>query len=136
MKDCLFCKIIRREIPCHKVYEDDLVISFLDIKPHAMGHTVVIPKVHAERVFDLKEDVLKELIIAVRKTMNLLQEKLNPDGFNVGWNDGAAAGQVVKHLHVHIMPRWERDGGGSQHTIINNAGNRSVEEVAEMFNEN
>ena len=131
--DCIFCKIVKKEIPCHKVYEDDGFLAFLDIKPHSMGHTVVIPKVHGERLFDLDDEIVKSIMKTVKKTMKLLQEKLQPDGFNVGWNDGTAAGQVVPHLHIHIMPRWNNDGGGSQHSIVNDPGSKSVDEVAELF---
>ena len=133
MENCLFCKIINKDIPCHKVYEDESALAFLDIKPHAMGHTVVIPKVHAVRAFDLDNEKFNGLILTVRKAMNLLQEKLNPEGFNVGWNDGKAAGQVVPHLHVHIFPRYDGDGGGSMHSIVNNPNEISVEELAKLF---
>lgn len=130
--DCIFCKIVKKEVPCSKVYEDDFVLAFLDVKPHAKGHTVVIPKVHAETIFDLDDDVLKKIFVAVKKVMEVIQEKLTPDGFNVGWNHNTAGGQVVPHLHIHIMPRYNDDGGGSMHSIVNNP-QVSVEEVAKLF---
>ena len=130
--DCIFCKIMKKEVPCHKVYEDDSVLAFLDVKPHAKGHTVVIPKVHAETVFDLDDDVLEKLIVAVKKVMEMIKEKLTPDGFNVGWNHNTAGGQIVPHLHIHIMPRYNDDGGGSMHSIVNNP-QVSVEGVAKLF---
>jgi len=133
MEDCIFCKITKGEIPNHTVYEDQKVLAFLDIHPHAKGHTVVIPKVHAETYFDLNEDLLEHLSLGIKRTMEKIDKVLNPDGYNVGWNHGTVAGQVVPHLHVHIMPRWEGDGSGSMHTIINNAGDKSVEEIAELF---
>ncbi len=130
MSDCIFCKIGAGEIPSHKVYEDTESLAFLDIHPHAPGHTVVIPKKHAETVFDLGEEEMPALMLAVRKTMIKIDSKLAPDGFNVGWNHHPAGGQVVPHLHIHIMPRYNGDGGGSMHSIIKNPGRKSVEEVA------
>lgn len=130
---CIFCKIGRGEIPCQKVYEDAATLAFLDIKPHAQGHTVVIPKVHAEMLFDLDAKTTEALFSSVKKTMQRIQEVLQPDGFNVGWNQNQAAGQVVPHLHVHIFPRYRGDGGGSMHSIISNPGTMSVEEAGKLF---
>ena len=129
MADCIFCKIIKGEIPCYKVYEDKETLAFLDIKPHAEGHSVVIPKKHAQTIFELGKEDTQALIVSVEKTMRKLEEKLNSDGFNVGWNHNSSAGQVVPHLHIHIFPRYNSDGGGSMHSIIKNPGNMSVEEV-------
>ncbi len=133
MDNCIFCKIGRGEIPAHKVYDDKKYLAFLDVKPHSKGHTVVIPKAHGVTVFDFSDQQLRELIVAVRKTMSRIQKVLQPDGFNVGWNHNSAAGQVVPHLHIHIMPRYMNDGGGSMHSIIKNPGTMSVDEVARLF---
>ena len=133
MKSCIFCKIGKGEIPSHKVYEDKNVFAFLDVKPHAKGHTVVILKEHGVTVFDFSDKQLQELMVAVRKTMSRLQEVLSPDGFNVCWNHNSAAGQVVPHLHIHVIPRYLDDGGGSMHSIIKNPGSMSVEEVGKLF---
>lgn len=128
---CIFCKIISKEVSAKIIYEDDNVLAFLDAKPHTKGHSVVIPKTHAVTLFDL-EDV-SPLFIAVRKVMDILQERLAPDGFNVGWNQQTAGGQVVPHLHVHIMPRYNGDGGGSMHSIINNPSEMTIDEVADLI---
>ncbi len=133
MDNCIFCKIGKGEIPAQKVYEDSTVLAFLDVKPHAKGHTIVILKEHGVTVFDFKDPLLQELMVAIRKTMDKIQKALQPDGFNVGWNHNSAAGQVVPHLHVHIIPRYINDGGGSMHSIIKNPGDMSVEEVGRMF---
>lgn len=133
MSNCVFCKIINKEIPNYTVYEDDHVLAFLDINPRAKGHTVVIPKIHAETLFDLDENVAKNLMIAVKKTMEKINTVLKPDGYNVGWNHGEAGGQVVPHLHIHILPRWTGDGGGNIHTIINNSGDIEVGEISKLF---
>jgi len=130
-KSCIFCKIAWGEIPAQKVFEDKDSFAFLDNKPHTKGHTVVIPKKHGETVFEYNNDELKELMIDVKKVMVLLQEKLHPDGFNVGWNHNTAGGQVVPHLHIHIMPRYNGDGGGSMHSIVNNPSN--ADEVGKLF---
>ena len=131
--DCLFCKIIQGQIPGYKVYEDKDNLAFLDIKPHAEGHAVVIPKIHAETVFELSAEQNKKLMAAVVKTMEKIRDTLNPAGFNVGWNHNPAGGQVVPHLHIHIFPRYHGDGGGSMHSIVRNPGQRRVEEVAALF---
>lgn len=133
MNDCLFCKIINKELPTHIIYEDKDSVAFLDIKPHSKGHTVVIPKKHAVTPFDLDPKSFQELLLDVKKVMEKLRDVLYPDGFNVGWNQNTAAGQVVAHLHIHIFPRYNGDGGGSMHSIINNPGRLSVDDVAKLF---
>lgn len=134
--DCIFCKILNKEVPNYTVYEDDFVLAFLDIFPHAKGHTVVVTKKHVEKFVDLSEEEMKNLIFGVRKAMDKIQTVLKPDGFNVGWNERPAGGQVVPHLHVHIFPRYNGDGGGSMHSIIKAVGaygNTPVQEVAKLF---
>ncbi len=133
MPNTIFSKILSKEIPNYTVFENDHVLAFLDIHPHAKGHTIIIPKKDVEFIGELDEKEIGEFFSAVNKTMNILQDKLSCDGFNVGWNHGEAGGQVVKHLHVHIMPRYNNDGGKSQHAIINNPGDTPVQEIAELF---
>ncbi len=133
MNDCIFCKIVSGDIPNYTVYQDEKVLAFLDVKPHALGHTVVIPKEHSVLTAKLSEGSYNTLMKSLRKVMNKLYLKLKPDGFNVGWNEGSAAGQVVPHAHIHVMPRWNGDGGGSQHSIISNPGKLSVAQVAELL---
>jgi len=135
MTDCIFCKIASGEIPCYKVYEDQFTVAFLDIHPHCKGHTVVIPKIHVMNTFDLSDAQLQQYFFSVQKTMKRIQKVLDPEGYNVGWNHGTAGEQIVPHLHVHILPRYYNDGGGSIHSIIKNPGNESVEEVARKFKE-
>jgi histidine triad (HIT) family protein len=132
--DCIFCKIIKGEIPNHTVYEDEHVLAFLDIFPHAKGHTVIIPKEHYESLEDLSEEQWKNISIALKETLQKVNEKLNPDGTNIGINNKEIAGQVVPHVHWHIIPRYKNDGGGSIHSIIKNPGDTSVEKLAELFN--
>ncbi len=133
MENCLFCKFVRGEIEPSKVYEDNHNLAFLDITPHAQGHTMVISKTHAANILELEDDKLQSLIIAVKKTMKKIQEKLHPEGFTFGINHGEVSGQTVPHLHLHIFPRYRGDKGGSVHSIIKNSGEKSVEEIAKLF---
>ncbi|MDO8509748.1 MAG: HIT family protein [bacterium] len=133
INNCIFCKIVKKEIPNYTVYEDDFVLAFLDIFPHAKGHTVVIPKEHKDNFAVLSDVEAERIIVGVKKTMNKIQTVLSPDGFNVGWNENPAGGQVVPHLHVHIFPRYNGDGGGSVHSIIKNPGDLSVKDLAVKF---
>jgi histidine triad (HIT) family protein len=131
--DCLFCKIVAKEIPNHTVYEDNAVLAFLDIFPRSEGHTVVIPKNHGETIFDFTSDELGTLMNGVQKTAQKVQEILKPDGFTIGLNHGEVAGQAVPHLHFHILPRWKSDGGGNIHSIVKQENMRTVGEVAKLF---
>lgn len=133
MADTIFSKILKKEIPNYTVYEDEHVLAFLDIHPHAKGHTLVIPKKEVVFIGELSEQEVATLFVGVQKTIKKIQEVLNPDGFNVGWNHGKAGGQAVDHVHVHILPRWKGDGGGSQHSVISNPGNVSVKDIAALF---
>lgn len=133
MPDCIFCKIIKGEVPNYSVYQDENVLAFLDIHPHAKGHTVVVPKEHKVHFVDLSEEEAKKFIIGVKKTIEKINSVLKPEGINVGWNDGESAGQVIQHLHAHIFPRYEGDGGSSMHGIINNPGEMKVEDIAKLF---
>lgn len=108
--DCIFCKIIKGEIPCKKVYEDDKTFAFLDISPIHKGHTLVIPKEHHENILDMPEETLAELAKTVKKVSKAVKQATDADGFNVTQNNGAAAGQAVFHFHMHIIPRFENDG--------------------------
>jgi len=104
--DCIFCAIAAGEIPCFKVYEDDVALAYLDINPFTRGHTLVIPKKHVGCLVDADDDLLAELMPRVRKVAAHIKEALPCDGFNVLQNNGAAAGQTVNHLHFHIVPRY------------------------------
>jgi len=110
MEDCLFCKIVKGEIPCFKVYEDAKVLAFLDIAPVNKGHVLVIPKKHAANIFDIEAEDLDAVSEAVRKIAPALKETLGAKGVNIQSNNGEAAGQVVMHSHIHIIPRFEGDG--------------------------
>ena len=129
MKGCLFCKIAKKEIPAAIFYEDDKTMSFLDIKPHSLGHSVVILKNHSENILDTNEVDLSNLFFTVKKTAAILQKALNPDGFTIGINHGEIAGQLIKHLHIHIIPRYKGDGGGSIHSAVNNPPKEPLDNI-------
>lgn len=103
--DNIFAKILREDMPCIKVYEDDHVLSFLDIFPQSEGHTLVIPKkAKATMLFDIEPDDLKVLIAGVQKVARAVDEALKPDGVRIVQFNGPEAGQTVFHLHFHILP--------------------------------
>ncbi len=110
MTDCIFCKIIKGEIPCSKIYENDKIMAFLDIMPVNKGHTLVVPKEHYETILDLPDDLLNELIVSTKKISKAVMKGVNADGFNIGVNTKEAAGQIIMHAHLHIIPRFSNDG--------------------------
>lgn len=103
--DNIFAKIIRGEVPCFKVYEDNSTIAFLDIMPQAEGHTLVIPKEHAETIFDLSPDSAAALITTTQKVAAAVKQVTKSPGIMLAQLNGAAAGQSVFHIHFHIIPR-------------------------------
>lgn len=133
MNTCIFCTIIAKKIPNYTVYEDAHVLAFLDIYPHAKGHTVVIPKEHRETMDLCTDEEISQWMVGVRHTMSVLQKTVHPDGFTIGWNHREAGGQAVPHLHMHIFPRWHGDGGGSMHAVINNPGDVPVADIAAII---
>jgi len=106
----LFKKIIAGEIPCEKIYEDDVAFAFLDINPVNPGHTVVIPKVWSSGLLDTDPEILKQLAVAIQRVAHALKQATNCEGINIIQNDGQAAGQVIFHLHFHVIPRFLNDG--------------------------
>ena len=103
----VFAKILRGEMPSHKVYEDDHSFAFLDIMPQTDGHTLVIPKAEAENLFDLDTDMLQKLIASTQTVARAVKKAVNPPGVMIAQFNGAPAGQTVFHIHFHIIPRWE-----------------------------
>ena len=107
--DCIFCAIAEGEIPSFKVYEDDLVLAYLDINPCSEGHTLVIPKAHYAGLLDAPDAALGEILSRVKKVAAHIKEALPCDGFNILQNNGESAGQTVMHVHFHIVPRYGKD---------------------------
>ena len=107
MDDCIFCKIIRGDIPSFKIFEDEHAYAFLDINPFSKGHTLVIPKFHADQLFRLPPEELAGVMPAVQRCATLLKKKLGCDGMALVQLNGACAGQTVNHVHFHLIPRWD-----------------------------
>lgn len=103
--ECLFCKIINGDIPCYKVYEDDIVLAFLDIDPKSDGHTLIIPKMHTLDLDSIDNDTLIHIFEVARNIKKVLEEKLNIDGLTLVQNNGDA--QEVKHYHLHLIPFYK-----------------------------
>jgi histidine triad (HIT) family protein len=103
----IFAKILRGEIPSHKIYEDDRTLAFLDVMPRTPGHVLVVPKVEATGLLDIPPDDLNHLMATVRKLAPLVVEAMGADGFLVQQFNGAAAGQTVFHIHIHLIPRTD-----------------------------
>jgi histidine triad (HIT) family protein len=103
----IFGKILRGEIPSHKVYEDDLTLAIMDIMPRAEGHVLVIPKEPARNLLDVSPATLSELIKRVQHVAKALEKAFNADGLTLHQFNESAGGQVIYHLHFHLLPRWE-----------------------------
>jgi len=110
MNNCIFCKIIKGEISSHKVYEDRHTLAFLDIMPTNPGHTLVVPKKHFSSLEEVDEETLCQMIKTVKKVGKALKSGLEAEGYNVMENNDAVAGQIIPHLHFHIIPRKKGDG--------------------------
>ena len=117
--DCLFCKIINKEIPSYKIYEDDVVYAFLDINPDSVGHTLIIPKKHYLDLDDIDIDTLKHIMEIAKLLKKRIEKKLNCDGLTLIQNSGDV--QEVKHFHLHLKPFYK------------NKKDKTLEEVYELL---
>jgi histidine triad (HIT) family protein len=108
--DCIFCKIVAGQIPCTKIYEDQKVLAFLDTAPVSFGHTLVVPKEHCDKSHNCNTEVFTALTAVLPKIASAVVKAVNADGYNILCNNGKAAGQLVAHLHFHIIPRMIDDG--------------------------
>ena len=105
--DNIFAKIIRGDLPCHKVYEDDDTLSFMDLFPQTRGHTLIVPKNGGENILTTSDKDVTATILTTKKIATAIETALKPDGMIVGQFNGAIAGQTVFHLHFHIIPRYQ-----------------------------
>lgn len=110
ISDCIFCKIVKKEIPATVIYEDEDTLAFMDIGPIIKGHVLVIPKHHYDPIDDTPDEVLAQLIKVSKKVAIALRNGLGADGCNIIQNNGACSGQEVPHLHFHVIPRFIDDG--------------------------
>ena len=106
---CIFCSIVKGDIPSYKVYEDDLFLAFLDISQAEVGHTLVVPKKHFDNLLEMDDETAQKMIVLVKKLANKVKRATNASGVNILNNTGAAAGQSVNHIHFHIIPRYDND---------------------------
>ena len=115
MNDCLFCKIARKEIPATVLHENDRTLCFMDIKPVNQGHALVIPKKHFTDYASTSDEALREMAVMARRLGEAMMKSLGAPGFNIAVNNGRAAGQLVDHVHLHVIPRFEGDGHAQWH---------------------
>ncbi len=109
-ENCIFCKIVANQLPSTRLFENEHVLAFMDIGPIIKGHTLVIPKMHYENLMETPPEELARVIQAASVVAAAIKQGLNADGVNLHQANGAAAGQVVNHLHFHVIPRYENDG--------------------------
>ena len=110
MDDCIFCKIVKGDIPCHKIYENDLIIVILDAMPLCDGHTLVMPKAHYQTIFDMNESLAAEIMKVSWRVSNVLAKTLEAEGLNLVQNNNRVASQIIPHFHMHLIPRKSNDG--------------------------
>jgi len=103
----VFAKILRGELPCHKVYETDRILAFMDVMPRGDGHVLVIPKSKARNILDVSPEVLAELVQAVQVVGKAAKSALSADGLTIQQFNESAGGQVVFHIHFHVLPRFD-----------------------------
>ena len=123
--DCIFCKIANGEIPSKTIYEDDRFRAILDLGPATKGHTLILPKEHADNLYELPEETAAALLPTVKVVAEKLKSRLGCEGLNLVQNNGEIAGQTVMHFHLHMIPRYENDG----QKILWNPGEPSAEEL-------
>jgi histidine triad (HIT) family protein len=135
MSDCVFCRIVSGELPSVRMYEDECCVAFLDVNPRSEGHTLVVPRKHVKVLDELGDEGLCGLFVAVGRVVKLL-EKLEPAGYNVMSNNGEVAGQVVPHVHVHVIPRYEgaQRGVGMESVFpVDEAAKERLEEIGRLL---
>jgi histidine triad (HIT) family protein len=126
---CILCRIVSRELQADEFLREPEAVAFLDTQPLADGHVLVVPRAHVARVEELTGEQTDALFRTVARMAGAAREALGAGGTTIGINNGAAAGQSVPHVHVHIVPRWSGDGAGTVHTIFPRNVQRSLAEV-------
>jgi len=124
---CTFCEILKNEKTASYIYEDNRTIAILDIRPINEGHTLVIPKKHYENLYEIPDEEVAYLFKIVKKVASAVKKATNADGISIFQNNGRAAGQVIFHVHVHIIPRYE---GQRSHRLRYDASREKLDEVA------
>ncbi len=131
MENCIFCKIVEGSIPAYKVYESENFVAFLDIMPINPGHTLIVSKKHFENTTAFPEELGNEFFRVVKKVSEAVVKALGADAYNIGINNGPAAGQVIMHFHAHIIPRFKDDG--LKHWPQSKANEEELKNIAEKI---
>ncbi len=132
VKNCVFCKIIRNEIPAVKIYEDNETIAFLDISPNTRGHILIIPKSHHENIYGIPVESWCHMNITAQKIAIALKSSLSADGINIAMNNESAAHQLVFHAHIHVIPRYN-DFEDKKYTYITGEMEDLAKEIKESI---
>lgn len=130
MRD-IFCRIVKKEIPAHVVYETEGTLAFLDITPSAPGHVLVIPKKHGDNISEFSEEELGKIMESVKVVAGKIEKVFNPDSITIGINHKEKKG--VSHLHVHLIPRWDNDQGRALQGVVNNPPKEKLDIIAEKI---
>lgn len=130
MSGCLFCQIAQGERPAQKVFEGEGAVAFLDIFPCTPGHTLVIPRRHYPTLSEMPAEDIGTLFQTAAVVAPKVQAAMDAAGFNLGINNGKAAGQEVFHAHIHIIPRYQGDGGGSMKSVARMGSDKSLDAIA------
>ncbi|MEK7664021.1 MAG: HIT family protein [Patescibacteria group bacterium] len=130
--DCVFCKIVKDEIPSYKVYEDQDILAFLDIQPLTQGHTLVIPKKHCQDIFDIGESDLQKVIVSAKNVSEKIKNTLKADGIRISQSNGKAAGQDVMHFHLHVIPRYTDNGLSNNPTLTTHLPKAGSDELLKV----
>ena len=110
--NCIFCKIANGEIPSATLYEDEDFCVILDLGPATKGHALILPKNHFANLFEIPEDIEAKAFVLAQKMATKMKKVFDCDGFNIVQNNGTTAGQTVFHFHIHLIPRYDKDGAG------------------------
>ena len=138
MEECLFCKIVNGEIPSEKVYEDANHLAFLDINPRNPGHTLIVPKRHYETIMEMSDKESADIMLIVKKMAASVQSGLKADGISIGQSNGRSAGQVIPHVHFHVIPRFNTEGPPGLESIlpVKKLPNESMKQAADVIKSN
>ena len=138
MQECIFCQIADGEAPAATVDETERTVAFLDAKPLTAGHTLVIPRTHAESIEEILPETAHEIMDQLRRLAPAIERAVDADATTIGFNNGRAAGQEIPHVHGHIIPRSRGDGGGPIHVVRpreSGPGDQSPDEIADRIAE-
>lgn len=131
MENCIFCKIIDGKIKSETLYEDQDTIVLLDVKPSAPGHSMVIPKKHGASILDYSQEELGNLMAIAQKAARKIESELKSDAITMGINHKEKEG--VHHLHFHLIPRWNNDGGNALQSVVTNKSAEDLKSIAEKI---